>query len=94
MRVRLSKVYPQKLARNSRKKGSRYNSTIREVRRSKSASDEDKKNVKEKTEDILKRIKAGEDFAKLASDLSDDPGSKSKGGDLGFFLRGQDGKIL
>jgi peptidyl-prolyl cis-trans isomerase C len=58
------------------------------IRVDKSASEEDKKKAKEKAEDILKRIHAGEDFAKLASDLSDDPVSKSKGGDLGFFPRG------
>jgi peptidyl-prolyl cis-trans isomerase C len=31
------------------------------------------------------RIDKGEDFAKLAKDLSDDPGSKANGGDLDFF---------
>ena len=36
-----------------------------------------------------KRVEAGEDFAKLATDLSDDPGSKTRGGDLGFFGRGR-----
>ena len=38
---------------------------------------------------MLKRVKAGEDFSKLASEFSDDPGSKKKGGDLGFFSRGR-----
>lgn len=33
------------------------------------------------------RVKAGEDFAKVAGDLSKDPGSKAGGGDLGFFTR-------
>lgn len=33
----------------------------------------------------LKRVKAGEDFAKVADELSKDPGSK--GGDLGWFTR-------
>jgi peptidyl-prolyl cis-trans isomerase C len=55
----------------------------------KSASEEDKKNAKEKAEEILKRIKSGEDFAKLASEFSDDSGSKKKGGDLGFFSKGK-----
>jgi peptidyl-prolyl cis-trans isomerase C len=53
------------------------------------ATDEEKKSVYEKAADTLKKIKAGEDFAKLATDLSGDPGSKAKGGDLGFIARGK-----
>ena len=37
---------------------------------------------------IRARIEAGEDFAALATELSDDPSSKVRGGDLGFFGRG------
>lgn len=33
--------------------------------------------------DVLKRVKGGEDFAKVADEVSKDPGSK--GGDLGWF---------
>lgn len=40
-----------------------------------------------KTKDILARIRNGEDFSKLATELSEDPGSKPRGGDLGFFDR-------
>jgi peptidyl-prolyl cis-trans isomerase SurA len=40
-----------------------------------------------KAKDVLKRIKSGEDFAKVAQEVSQDPGSKDKGGDLGFFDR-------
>lgn len=39
-----------------------------------------------KAQDILNRIKGGEDFEKLV-EFSDDPGTKVKGGDLGFFER-------
>ena len=35
----------------------------------------------------LARLKGGEDFAKVAGDLSKDPGSKAEGGDLGFFSK-------
>lgn len=48
--------------------------------------DTDKKN-KEKAQEVLKRARAGEDFAKLAQEFSTD-GSKDKGGDLGWFGRG------
>jgi len=35
----------------------------------------------------LARVKGGEDFAKVAGELSKDPGSKAEGGDLGFFTK-------
>jgi peptidyl-prolyl cis-trans isomerase D len=45
--------------------------------------------AREKLEAARKRILAGEDFATVAGEISDDPGSKAQGGDLGFFRRGQ-----
>ena len=38
---------------------------------------------------ILERARAGEDFARLASEFSDDSATRQNGGDTGFFHRGQ-----
>ncbi len=48
-----------------------------------------KDETKEKLQGILKRIRDGEDFAELAREYSQDPGSASEGGDLGFFTRNE-----
>ncbi|HEX4276109.1 MAG TPA: peptidyl-prolyl cis-trans isomerase [Bryobacteraceae bacterium] len=45
--------------------------------------------MKAKAEGILKKIQAGGDFAKLAKENSDDPGSAAMGGELGFIVKGQ-----
>jgi len=44
--------------------------------------------AREKVEALLARIRKGEDFAKLAKEESEDPGSAKQGGDLGFFGKG------
>ncbi len=49
--------------------------------------DTDKQN-RAKAEEVLKRIRGGEDFAKLAQEFGTD-GTKDKGGDLGWFGPGQ-----
>lgn len=53
------------------------------------AAEADKRKAREKAEDLLERIQEGEDFAKLAAENSDDPGSKTRGGDLSWMVRGQ-----
>ena len=58
------------------------------IKADKSASEEEKQKQKAKAEELLGKIKGGEDFAKLAGEFSDDPGSKTKGGDLGYFAKG------
>ena len=45
--------------------------------------------AKAKAEDILKQIKGGGNFADLAEKNSDDPGSKTQGGELGWLDRGK-----
>lgn len=45
--------------------------------------------AKAKAEDLLKQIKNGGNFAELASKNSDDPGSKTQGGELGWLDRGR-----
>ncbi len=41
--------------------------------------------AKKKAEEIIKKLDNGEDFAKLAKKYSDDKGTASKGGNLGYF---------
>ena len=43
---------------------------------------------REKADSLLALVKKGEDFALLAVMNSEDPGSKSQGGDLGWFTDG------
>lgn len=45
--------------------------------------------AKTKAQQILKDVKAGKDFAALAKQHSQDPGSAVNGGDLGFFEQGR-----
>jgi peptidyl-prolyl cis-trans isomerase D len=44
--------------------------------------------ARDKIAGVIKRAKAGEDFGKLAREVSEDPGSKDKGGDLGWVSPG------
>ncbi len=44
--------------------------------------------ARRKAEDLLRRVRAGEDFDQLARAHSDDPPTRESGGDLGFFGRG------
>lgn len=41
--------------------------------------------AKKKAENIIKKLKDGEDFKKLAKKYSDDKGTSDNGGDLGYF---------
>lgn len=45
--------------------------------------------ARERAEAALARIQEGADFEDVALEVSEDPGSQSRGGDLGFFSRGR-----
>ena len=42
-----------------------------------------------KVADVIRRAKSGEDFGKLAAQTSEDPGSKDRGGELGWVKKGE-----
>lgn len=44
--------------------------------------------VRQQADELLARLRNGEDFAKLAREYSQDPGSAKQGGDLGYFGKG------
>jgi peptidyl-prolyl cis-trans isomerase D len=52
------------------------------------AADQDA-TARDKVDQILQRLRGGEDFATVARQSSDDAGSAASGGDLGFFERGR-----
>lgn len=52
------------------------------------ATPEADREAKARADSLLERLRAGEDFAELASRVTDDPATKENGGDLGMFGRG------
>ncbi len=55
------------------------------------AADDEKasKAAEDKIKAIIVRLKNGEDFAKLAGEVTEDPSGKANGGDLGYFTKDQ-----
>ena len=47
------------------------------------------KEAEDKVKAVIARLNKGEDFAKLAGELTEDPSGKANGGDLGFFSSDQ-----
>jgi len=45
--------------------------------------------AKQKIEAVIARLKKGEDFAKVAGEVTEDPSGKANGGDLGYFTKEQ-----
>ncbi len=47
------------------------------------------KAAEDKIEAVIARLKKGEDFVKLAKEVTEDPSGKANGGDLGYFTKEQ-----
>ena len=47
------------------------------------------KEAEDKVKAVIVRLKKGEDFAKVAAEMTEDPSGKANGGDLGFFTKEQ-----
>jgi len=47
------------------------------------------KEAEEKLKAVIARLKKGEDFAKVAGEVTEDPSGKANGGDLGYFSKDQ-----
>ena len=58
------------------------------LRLSPAAIDTEKKRALKAAQAVKKRLDAGEEFAKVAQDESEDPDSAARGGDIGYVLRG------
>ena len=52
-------------------------------------TDAEVEEIRLKAEDVLKQAKKGAKFEDLAKKYSEDPGTKDKGGDLGWLMQGQ-----
>lgn len=47
------------------------------------------KEAEDKAKAVIVRLKKGEDFAKVATEVTEDPSGKANGGDLGYFTKEQ-----
>ncbi len=59
------------------------------IRLEEEAGREEQEKAKKTIDIIVEKLKKGETFADLAQQYSEDPGSKTNGGSLGYFGRGQ-----
>ena len=57
--------------------------------RAAAGDDKASKEAQDKIKAIIVRLKKGEDFAKVASEATEDPSGKANGGDLGYFSKEQ-----
>jgi peptidyl-prolyl cis-trans isomerase C len=57
--------------------------------RAAAGDDNASKDAEAKINAVIERLKKGEDFAKVATELTEDPSGKANGGDLGYFGKEQ-----
>jgi peptidyl-prolyl cis-trans isomerase C len=57
--------------------------------RAAAGDDKASKAAEDKIKAVIVRLKKGEDFAKVAAEVTEDPSGKANGGDLGFFTKEQ-----
>jgi peptidyl-prolyl cis-trans isomerase D len=84
--ARVEQFYKDNASRYEKKKSVRARHILVKVDRQAPPGEE--RAAHAKIQDLAERIKKGEDFAKLATEQSDDPGSKNQGGELPAFSPG------
>jgi len=57
--------------------------------RAPAGDDKAAKDAEDKVKTVIVRLKKGEDFAKVAGEVTEDPSGKANGGDLGYFTKEQ-----
>ncbi len=83
----IAKIYQEKGEEYNRPERVRARHILRTL--GQGASDAEVGRVRGEIEAAAERIAKGEPFEHVASEVSQDPGSQIRGGDLGFFARGQ-----
>lgn len=79
----VKKFYEENRARYDQKKKVRVRHVLARV-----APGADDAAAKRKIEEAAERVRKGEDFAKVAQELSEDENTKSRGGEIGFVTEG------
>jgi peptidyl-prolyl cis-trans isomerase C len=57
--------------------------------RAAAGDDKASKDAEDKIKAVIVRLKSGEDFEKVAKEVTEDPSGKANGGDLGYFSKEQ-----
>lgn len=84
--ARIEKTYQERADRYDQKAKAHVRHIL--VRVAPGASAADDAAARKKAEDAAARLKSGEDFAKVAAQVSEDANTKDHGGDLGFVSEG------